>query len=251
MPKTILVLGESDREELRPLTRWIKARFKAESRCIYSPNVDRAFVEFSVDQFPDLMIVLQSWPNEFSTHEVTRLLSFAPLARIVVCYGAWCESDGRNRSIWPHSVRVPLSTAQTRIEREWSSLQSACDFPSIPLSASREEAFAAEQQYGNSEQFPPPILIDSPDVAYRQYLSECLSDANTMSEAVKPHSVCTVLFDADPWGTERIASLKRLQNQHSNAVIVALTSFVQPQIVEELRHLCVDRVLPKLDFKLL
>ena len=70
------------------------------------------------DWFPDLVIVCQHWPDEFSEHEIHRLLARYPLARVICCYGPWCRSDGRRRDLWPFAVRVPVEEAAGRIRRE-------------------------------------------------------------------------------------------------------------------------------------
>src|SRR6266478_2313160 len=72
---------------------------------------------------PDLIVVLQSWSDQFSESDVHDLIAHCPLARIVCCFGPWCDSDGRTRSIWPLAVRVPVAAASTRLERELALLQ--------------------------------------------------------------------------------------------------------------------------------
>src|SRR5689334_14139382 len=67
---------------------------------------------------PDLIVVLQSWSDQFSEKDVYDLLSQCPLARIVCCFGPWCDSDGRTYSIWPLAVRVPVVAAAGRLLRE-------------------------------------------------------------------------------------------------------------------------------------
>ena len=89
---------------------------------------------------PDLVIVCQSWPDEFPAAEVTTALGRWPLVMWVCCYGAWCASDGRTRSIWPISVRVPIDEAENRLNHVWRVLTEQRDEP-LPLTASRDEAF--------------------------------------------------------------------------------------------------------------
>lgn len=67
---------------------------------------------------PQLILILQHWPDEFSEAEVQALFAMFPLTRIICCYGPWCQSDGRNRKYWPASVRVPLSEVTFRIDAE-------------------------------------------------------------------------------------------------------------------------------------
>jgi hypothetical protein len=65
-----------------------------------------------------LLLVLQHWPDEYAPGEINRLLAAYPLARIIVCQGPWCASDGRTRQYWPPAVCVPLGEASRRVSRE-------------------------------------------------------------------------------------------------------------------------------------
>lgn len=103
---------------------------------------------------PDLVIVCQSWPDEFPAREVTTALGRWPLALWVCCYGAWCASDGRTRSIWPISVRAPVDEAENRLNHVWRVLTEQRGEP-LPLTASRDEAFEFDHCVDRS--VTPPI----------------------------------------------------------------------------------------------
>jgi hypothetical protein len=89
--------------------------------------------------FPDLVVVCQHWPDEFTERDVRRLMVLYPLARVTCCYGPWCQSDGRSRDIWPLATRVPVCSAAGRIRRELDVLAGLCR--PLPLTASRDEVF--------------------------------------------------------------------------------------------------------------
>jgi hypothetical protein len=89
--------------------------------------------------YPDLVVVCQHWPDEFTERDVRRLLTLSPLARLSCCYGPWCQSDGRSRDIWPLATRVPVESAAGRIARELEVL-AGLRRP-LPLTASRDEVF--------------------------------------------------------------------------------------------------------------
>ncbi len=87
--------------------------------------------------FPDLVVVCQHWPDEYSERDVRGLFEASPLARVLCCYGPWCASDGRRRDIWPPVVRVPVRQVSRRIAGElavWAGTR-----PALPLTASRDE----------------------------------------------------------------------------------------------------------------
>ncbi len=140
----ILVVGEIERSEFARICDWLDqigtAAIVQRSECLPEPNgVDVATFENLLVN-PDLIIVCQSWPDEFPATEVTMALGRWPVALWVCCYGAWCASDGRTRSIWPISVRVPVDEAENRLHHVWRVLTEQRDEP-LPLTASRDEAF--------------------------------------------------------------------------------------------------------------
>lgn len=88
----------------------------------------------------DLIVVLQDWSDQYSQRQVNAVISATGgTGRLLVTYGAWCESDGRNRSLWPHAVRVPARLAPERLRRELQHIRNGQ--PGLPLTASRDERF--------------------------------------------------------------------------------------------------------------
>lgn len=96
------------------------------------------------DYSPDLVLVLQHWSDEFNQSEVDNLLNTFPLARVVCCYGSWCESDQRTRQVWPAAVRVPVEQIQERIDLECKVLLGKA----LPLdrTAGLDEVFAFQHR---------------------------------------------------------------------------------------------------------
>ena len=136
----ILLLGDSTLPEIHPVVEALsRLSPAAEARSVRS-IAEAAERCGHGGWHPDLVVVWQHWPDEFSPSEVDRLFRKFPLARFICCYGAWCASDGRTRSIWPLAVRVPLSEAEDRLCRELAVLRG--ELAPLPLTASRDEIFA-------------------------------------------------------------------------------------------------------------
>lgn len=102
-------------------------------------DVASALREAEAGRHPELIVVCQSWPDEYTPSDVRRLLASFPLARLVCCYGSWCASDGRGRDIWPAAVRVPAAEAQGRLRRERDVLVGKR--PPLPVTAGRDEIY--------------------------------------------------------------------------------------------------------------
>ena len=247
MPISLLIIGQTDRAESTPLADWLAASLQpADTK--HFRDLTAALQETSrTNWIPDLIVIVQSWPDEFSPSEIASLFTFAPLARVVVAYGAWCESDGRNRHLWPLAVRVSLSGAAARIEREWRLLNEQNDqrgLEPLPLSASREEVFAADHPPLSKTSSPQTVLVVSPDPSYRRYLCELLTFAgHTISPSHEPSAI---LFDADPWNEERAEQLSSLHRKHPIANTVVLMNLPNLEHEDEFIALGVIAVLPKL-----
>lgn len=239
----VLLIGDCDRSEMRSLVAWLENLVATSSRLVKVSDIPGIATKLAENEFPDLIVLLQSWPNEFPIADIDHLFAFAPLARIVACYGAWCESDGRNHKHWPMAVRVPVWNARQRLTREWNVIHGEEETPPLPWSASREEIFAADHPPIVTTSVPQKILIETPDPAYRLFLRELLESAGYTIVECDP---TVIVFDADPWCPTRTASLRDLIHRYPTAVIHAIASMIQPELVAELTDLGVSKVVAKL-----
>lgn len=278
----VLLIGDAEREEMQAIVRWMKERTAQESwrhelRISGPLNVN--------GMWPDLVVVLESHPDEHSIDDFNSLFAAAPLCRIVCCAGAWSEAAGRTRKIWPLALRVPAVCAIERLEQEWQILEhsrpggtplrlsegrglmtlatpvedSETCHPEasiseprrdriawyLPPTGSREEWFAAHHPSLALEtcRNGPTIRIHSPDVAYREMLSELASAAGHTVVPNQTDAIDFVLFDADPWDDARRDELRQFT---VTASVIALTSWKLPVVAAELYEIGVQTVLPKL-----
>lgn len=247
----VLILGDDCSSELGPVRDALQ-RHAPDADLRQAPDVaslDRCTEAW----FPDLGIVCQRWPDEHPPSMVESLLGRFPLTRWICCFGAWCESDGRNRSAWPASVRVPARTAEGRILRELAVLRG--EAVPLPLTASRDEGFAFD--YGEFAREADErrldlrglLHVESPDRALREtYYAVGRSwgwrDAGTDSGERGRASV--VLWDADPWSEETPGQLKALRERFPDAAIVALMNLAHPEDVDRLRAHGAEAVVAKL-----
>jgi len=129
---TSLILGNPDGMELaiaQVLLHSESAKFEREI------NDVTPFIETP----PDLILVCQQWPDEYSHEFVAELIATFPLSRLVCCYSRWCGSDGRTRNIWPPAVRVEAAKAARRVRQEVEVISGLRD--PLPLTAGLDEVF--------------------------------------------------------------------------------------------------------------
>lgn len=241
----LMIVGDPQLAEFGSLLSWMDGDYFERSKRVQVPDIAGAVRKISTGVFPDLVIVLQSWSGEYSSAEVNALLAQIPLARLVVCYGPWCESDGRNWNIWPLPVRVPYWAAERRIAREWQSIVHPSESHPVPWSASREEIFDADHPPLGISAAPRSFLVDSPDPAYRQFLVELMSAGGHCPGDQRPD---VIIFDADPWAFGRESVLTKLQARYPRAEIHAVVNFESPSLVTLLKIGGVASVSTKLGF---
>ena len=250
---TILVLGDADREEMKPILTWLHEQIVPSARTAFALEVKDIDNQLSGDEFPDLIIVLQGWSDEYSTADVHHLLSFAPLARVVVCYGSWCESDGRNRNHWPLSIRTPVWAAVIRIAHEWRSITDPHSVKPLPWSASREETFAEDHGAESCDLLSPDgssrvrtFLVDSPDIDYQNSVNDLLMAKGQRQESSDPD---WILFDADPWNNDRQRVLDELRSRYQRSEFALLTNCIDHSSFAEFHQLGIGRIIHKLGFR--
>ena len=273
-PLNILLLGQTSRPEMRPVVEAVN-EVAAELRQLDDVQSAGRMV---TDQnwYPDLAVVCQSWPDEFSQAEVERLLSLLPLARWVCCYGAWCESDGRSRSIWPLSVRVPVCCAAARIRRQLAVIQG--EQTVLPLTAARNEIIEFDAPVDLSlRESGLPVFVKSPDPELRCWIQDLLakvgcrivpchelrSASNSDSAAPvrqtrrfqnKPRTVAqaeissavTLIWDVDPWSDRTANELQDFHQRNPHVTIIALTGFALAEDVVVIEQCGAAAVVPKL-----
>lgn len=249
MPLQLLIVGSTNRAEARPLADWISHALQPADSQRFA-DMNQALTTLTASAWiPDLIVVFQSRPDEYTGSEVGQFHQLAPLARWVVCCGAWCESEGRTRDLWPLALRVPLRSAAVRLQREWRLLCGE-DLRPLPMSASREECFVVDHPSWSAPIEPVDVIVSSPDCEYRRYLLELVSTAghriSTEQNRNDVSSATVVAFDIDPWGERRRTELMELQRQYPDHPIVGLTSLPSPDVIAELNELGVAEVLPKL-----
>lgn len=263
MALKLLIVGRTNRAEAQPLADWIAHALQpADGRQFVDMHEALASLSATV-WIPDLIVVLQSHPDEYTGSEIDQFHQFAPLARWVVCCGSWCESEGRTRNLWPLALRVPLRSAASRIQREWQ-LLCGDNLRPLPMSASREECFDVDHPSGTVQSptvpfgtmpfEPVDVVVSSPDIEYRRYLLELLTCSGhrvatepNQNDASNDVALATVVaFDVDPWGERRQAELQDLLRRFPGCSIVGLMNLPSPDEIAELIELGVASVLPKL-----
>jgi len=244
----LLLLGDPGLDEFQPVAAFLRRHVFAASKTAVEFSELRQLVGHD-GWYPDLVIVLQTWPDQFSEAEIHELITRCPLARIICCFGPWCDSDGRTRSIWPLAVRVPVAAARTRIAKEVALLRNPLSASRpLPLTASRGEIF--DFDFGRTASAALPSItavVISPDRRWRGMLQTAIETRGCRIAAAGtagPPEV--VLYDADPWDPRQEAALRSTREAHPQATLVACAGFPRFDLDASLRRAGADRVWFKL-----
>jgi hypothetical protein len=237
-----------------------EAETLCEARDLYPPG----------RQPPELVVICQTWSDQFSADEIQGLIAWLPFARLICCYGPWCDSDGRTRDLWPLAVRIPAAQGLSVVAAALRELQvpGGLTAPSpgsrlparggssgrLPLTASRAEIYAAR--------YSPPVtgslqsvavVVNSPDRAWREMIEKFVRGCEGEVLQGEPESVHPsprqphwLVWDADPEGPARRQELDRWRQACPRLRVLACVGFPRHDLAQSLRQQGVDVMWPKL-----
>ena len=262
----LALIGDAKRREFRSLSQWLCSQTASISEF---PGIDAALQQDEARLAnADLTIVMQSWSDQFSAAEVNQLIGRTLFSRLLCIYSSACESDGRNRNVWPDAVRVPLRLAQSVIEQE---LQNADrDLDALPPTSARDEIFV--HRLGTSDNWAPlPQLqalngaIISPDRTLRRTMAQATRELGLKSlempliavksgQRTRPQEtsrgpVNVVIHDLDPWGPLVEASLQAAREMFPSAAVLGLANMPDSGLTIEVADQPLETIIPKLDIQ--
>ena len=119
-----------------------------DDRCglVCTPDAEAAAELLADGDFtPDVIVIAQAYPGQFSHAAIDQLRRLAPLARVLGLMGSWCEGEMRSGQPWPAAIRVYWHQWPARCGQELGRLaQGECPAWGLPVTASEEERLLAE-----------------------------------------------------------------------------------------------------------
>jgi CheY-like chemotaxis protein len=140
---SILIIGDTRRREFRDA----RAVLDELGRVSSAADVESAEAMLRDGRIaPEVIVVAQAYPGEFSAGAIDRLRRLAPLGRLVGLLGSWCEGEMRTGRPWPASIRIYWHQWGPRVSRE---LRRLCEGQgstwALPVTATEEERLLAAQ----------------------------------------------------------------------------------------------------------
>jgi len=100
---TVLLIGDTSRAEFQEA----RATLAATSQLVEARDTATAGALLARGQVvPELIVLAQAYPGQFSEAEVKRLWRLAPLGRVIGLLGSWCEGESRSGRPWPGGIRL-------------------------------------------------------------------------------------------------------------------------------------------------
>jgi CheY-like chemotaxis protein len=237
-PLSILLLGHTDRSEFRSarssMDRWGAVHAIAEMAAASAALAQGQIV-------PDVIVVAQAFPGQFSGQAIDRLRRLAPLARVVGLMGSWCEGELRSGMPWPAAVRTYWHQWAARCNRQLDRLANGngCSW-ALPPTATEEEKLLADV----ANPWPPRqglVLI----CTRRREMADWLAAAcrsRGFATACQPtaataqvQGAVAAIFDAAGLNEACCRDLRRLAAALHPAPVIALLAF--PRVEDHRRAL--------------
>jgi hypothetical protein len=254
----VWIVGDADRAEMRAVLDRLATLSVAitPERCADVSELEAQIAQTAC--LPELVLVCESWPDEFPVDHVARLLAAVPLARVLCLSGFWCEAAGRTRQHWPPALRVPIWASWPRIEHELaictgrrSALPSTATREEVLLATSLSEAPAppvpSPPSAGERARVRGPARVEIYDPALSHTLADELQQQGWTVTDDPSAAVTTVFVQADPASHELCRTIAARCRAVAPAAVVAVTAWPVPEWTEQLRTAGVCDVVHALD----
>ncbi len=110
---TVWLVGDDSGLEFAPAIAWLR-----EHSHLTHITAPLAVEDSHRITEPDVIVIIQARPGQFSSIDVERLHRRAPLARLVGLLGTWCEGETRSGHPWPGVPRIYAHQWETRLPAE-------------------------------------------------------------------------------------------------------------------------------------
>jgi DNA-binding NarL/FixJ family response regulator len=235
---SILLVGSTRRSEFRQA----RAALDNQGRVVAVANVEAAAEAMAAGGLaPDLIIVAQSFPGQFSSASIDRLRRLAPLARLLGLLGTWCEGETRTGQPWPAAIRIYWHEWQSRVEQEIARLrEGTCSTWALPITASEEERLLllADEPLAGREGL---IAVWTPHFDMQDWLRAACKRRGYETVWIEPHrpmptlNATAAIFDGNECRGREAQSLRRLADALGPVPIIALLEF--PRVDDHTRAL--------------
>ncbi len=225
---SILLVGDTDRSEFRQA----RASLDALGRVSSVPDAESAAAALAAGEVgPELIVVAQAFPNQFSEEAIDRLRRLAPLGRVLGLMGSWCEGEMRTGKPWPAAIRIYWHQWLPRCNRELRRMRRGeCSAWGLPITATEEERLLLVADE------PPPkrqglVAIHARPFEMEDWLSAACRSRGLATVWLRPphparvEGATAAIFDGSDLRGGELEELKHLCGTLRPAPVIALLDF--------------------------
>jgi CheY-like chemotaxis protein len=257
---SILWLGDARRPEFRPAER-VLVELGALRQAADARQAIEAMAEGS--STPDVIVVAQAYPGQFPPAELDGLRRRAPLARVVLLLGSWCEGEMRSGRPSPGVIRIYWHQAPARSERQLRRILAGRDsIWDLPATATEEERLlaASTSEWPRTTPLSPcgrgvggegVVVIVTRRAEMQGVLAAVCRECGYATvwlrepEAARVEGAAAAIFDASDAGPPELDEIRHLSAALAPAPIVVLMDFPRIDDLDRLLSAGVSAILAK------
>ena len=235
---SILLVGNTDRPEFRRA----RAVLDASGRVTCLPDPESAAAALAEGRVvPEVIVVAQAYPAQFSSRVIDRLQRLAPLGRVLGLLGSWCEGEMRSGKPWPGAVRLYWHQWPPRCRRQIERIRRGeCSAWGLPVTATEEERLllTAGEPTPNRQGL---IAIHTPSFVMEDWLSAACRSRGLSTVWLRPprwtrvEGATAAIFDGSDGRGWELEAIERLWATLAPAPVIVLLDF--PRIEDHHRVL--------------
>ena len=243
----VCVIGDANRPEFQ----YALSNVSTSAYVCYASSTEKYF---RLSPSPDVIVLLQSCPGEFSTSEIERVIQSNPIASVILITSSWGEGERRTGVPIRDAIRVPWYDFRPWFEQQKTLFDAGrlSQF-SLPLSASDAQRAELDSQFAFPARTDDVFWIFSDSAVQRETMSRCYGSLGAKvwsggmtaafpeeSQFARPTRIVVFPDFLSDGVFERVSELKTLNPKAALYVIV-----YQPRIeeIETLRLNGADEVL--------
>ncbi len=249
---SVLLIGDANRREFRAAL----SSLRRGGLPIVVPDVEAAAAQLGQGLAPELVVLAQAFPGQFSQTEVDRLRRLAPLARFLGLLGSWCEGELRTGHAWPGVARIYWHQWLPRADEELARMRQGVSTTwGLPDTATDEERLLLDADSATTRQENTWRRGLLAIFTYRFEMSDWISAAcrtrgysTTWLRPDQPILVSgarAAIFDGNEAGEKEVEELRRLQRDLGAVPIIALLDFPRTSACQRMLDAGATAVLSK------
>jgi len=241
--RRVLVIGDHRHREFENTIQWLATHSLLSSAATPREALD-GMVHPALP--PEVIVVALSRPSQFSSQQIEAVFRLAPLSRLVVLAGSWCEGELRTGHPWPGVIRLYWHQGEARFQEM---LSEPNPLWSHPRTATDVERLLATPVSGHDGRKQMIAIGTESSITYHGLATTCAA-AGYATVWIPPrqptmvHNIAAGIWDE----LQRPPSpgcLRTFVRQARGAPIVALLNFPRLEDYQRLQDEGVKKVIAK------